>query len=264
MDSVEIVKAKVRTPSGVESYFNAFGLGRGAAQSADVLIGNTSTVTPSDVLAALKKNKGVYVVSRFIEDGEDVFCALANWQYFNDPDSTSVVGNYLYKRGNDWKVFQLIGNTADNTWVAPRYTIAPEVTEEMIAGFGFTKNQGTYIKPNSGIPKSDLSEEVQALLMAGGGSGGSEYIPVPGADGGYYIPSVSATGVLSWTPTKSDMESVTPVNIKGKDGKDGEPGLPGTDGKTPEKGVDYFTSEDKNEIISAVLARLPIYSGEVQ
>ena len=29
---------------------------------------------------------------------------------------------------------------------------------------GFTKNEGTYIKPSDGIPKADLSEEVQASL----------------------------------------------------------------------------------------------------
>lgn len=35
------------------------------------------------------------------------------------------------------------------------------------------------------------------------------------------------------------------------------------DGKTPEKGVDYYTTADKAEIVSAVIAQLPIYNGEV-
>lgn len=35
------------------------------------------------------------------------------------------------------------------------------------------------------------------------------------------------------------------------------------DGKTPEKGIDYFTNADKSELISAVIAALPVYSGEV-
>ena len=38
---------------------------------------------------------------------------------------------------------------------------------------------------------------------------------------------------------------------KGADGKDGQNGA---DGYTPEKGVDYFTEEDKNEIVNAVIA----------
>ena len=41
-------------------------------------------------------------------------------------------------------------------------------------------------------------------------------------------------------------------------GNDGEPG---EDGKTPEKGVDYWTAEDKEGIVSDVLAALPNASG---
>lgn len=37
-------------------------------------------------------------------------------------------------------------------------------TEETVAEWGFTKNEGTYIKPDDGIPKSDLSSQVQESL----------------------------------------------------------------------------------------------------
>ena len=40
--------------------------------------------------------------------------------------------------------------------------------------------------------------------------------------------------------------------INGKDGKDGKDGAPGADGYTPVKGVDYFTEEDKQEVVDAV------------
>lgn len=40
----------------------------------------------------------------------------------------------------------------------------------------------------------------------------------------------------------------------------GEPGAPG---KTPVKGVDYFTPSDKAEMVAAVIASLPVYNGEV-
>lgn len=33
------------------------------------------------------------------------------------------------------------------------------------------------------------------------------------------------------------------------------------DGKTPEKGVDYFTEEDKNEMVNLVLEALPAAEG---
>ena len=45
-------------------------------------------------------------------------------------------------------------------------TIPSAVTESTVSGWGFTKNTGTYSKPSSGIPKNDLSEEVQSALVA--------------------------------------------------------------------------------------------------
>ncbi len=39
--------------------------------------------------------------------------------------------------------------------------------------------------------------------------------------------------------------------------------LHGKDGKTPIKGTDYFTEADKVEMVSAVIAQLPVYNGEV-
>ena len=47
----------------------------------------------------------------------------------------------------------------------------------------------------------------------------------------------------------------------GKDGKDGEPGVDGKDGHTPQKGVDYWTDEDKTEMVNDVLAALPTAEG---
>jgi hypothetical protein len=50
---------------------------------------------------------------------------------------------------------------------------------------------------------------------------------------------------------------------QGDPGEKGEPGEPGADGKTPVKGTDYFTAADKQEMVTAVLAALPKYNGEV-
>lgn len=64
----------------------------------------------------------------------------------------------------------------------------------------------------------------------GGGSGEA------GEDGGYYKPSVSSSGLLSWTASKSGMPSVASANIKG------------ADGKTPVRGTDYWTAADIAQI----------------
>ena len=95
-----------------------------------------------------------------------------------------------------------------------------------------------------------------------GGSGGS------GEDGGYYQPTVSADGDLSWSASKAGMPAVATVNIRGPEGKQGETGPEGPkgdkgdtgpqgekgetgeqgpagqDGYTPIKGVDYFDGKD--------------------
>ena len=55
-------------------------------------------------------------------------------------------------------------------------TIPSAVTESTVSGWGFTKNTGTYSKPASGIPKTDLAKEVQeALENVGGGGNGKGY-----------------------------------------------------------------------------------------
>lgn len=54
-----------------------------------------------------------------------------------------------------------------------------------------------------------------------------------------------------------------PKGADGQPGKDGKDGKDGADGRTPEKGVDYFTADDKAEMVAAVIAALPVYDGEV-
>lgn len=48
-----------------------------------------------------------------------------------------------------------------------------------------------------------------------------------------------------------------PQGEKGEPGEKGADGAPGKDGKTPVKGVDYYTEQDKQEIVNDVLFALP-------
>ena len=48
---------------------------------------------------------------------------------------------------------------------------------------------------------------------------------------------------------------------KGDRGEQGPAGVDGKDGHTPEKGVDYWTAQDKADIVNDVLAALPNASG---
>jgi hypothetical protein len=55
--------------------------------------------------------------------------------------------------------------SASDVNALPSSTVIPsEVTESTVAGWGFTKNTGTYSKPSGGIPKTDLASAVQTSL----------------------------------------------------------------------------------------------------
>ena len=73
--------------------------------------------------------------------------------------------------------------------------------------------------------KSSLVAAINEIYANGGTGGGGS--GTPGEDGGYYAPSVSPDGELTWTASKPDMPSIPSTNIKGPQG---EPGAPGEDG----------------------------------
>lgn len=53
---------------------------------------------------------------------------------------------------------------AKKIWNRGTYYDCSTLTESTISEWGFTKNTGTYSKPNGGIPKSDLASAVQTSL----------------------------------------------------------------------------------------------------
>lgn len=55
-------------------------------------------------------------------------------------------------------------DTDDPAYIKNKPMIPSEVTESTVAGWGFTKNTGTYSKPSTGIPSTDLSSDVQTSL----------------------------------------------------------------------------------------------------
>lgn len=98
-----------------------------------------------------------------------------------------------------------------------RYDIAQELTSE---------------------EKATARKNIGAGTGDGTGGGGSGE---PGEDGGYYKPSVSSAGTLSWTASKTGMPSVSSVNIKGPQGAQGPTGPQGPQGETGPAGDDGFS-----------------------
>ena len=93
--------------------------------------------------------------------------------------------------------------------------------------------------------KSSLVAAINEIYANGGTGGGGS--GTPGEDGGYYAPSVSPDGELTWTASKPDMPSIPAANIKGPagaDGKDGVPGAEGPQGPQGEPGQDGAPGKD--------------------
>lgn len=89
-----------------------------------------------------------------------------------------------------------------------------------------------------------LIEEVKDLQQSGGGGSG-----VPG-----YSPTVEIEEVES-----GHKVSITDVNgVKEFTVFNGQNGINGADGKTPVKGVDYFTEADKQEIADELAQAMPL------
>ena len=84
--------------------------------------------------------------------------------------------------------------------------------------------------------KSSLVAAINEIYANGGTGGGGS--GTPGEDGGYYAPSVSPDGELTWTASKPDMPSIPAANIKGPAGADGKDGAPGKNGTTFTPSVD--------------------------
>lgn len=59
---------------------------------------------------------------------------------------------------SDWNA------TSGDAFIKNKPSIPSEITEDTVSGWGFTKNTGTYSKPSTGIPKTDLASAVQTSL----------------------------------------------------------------------------------------------------
>lgn len=72
-----------------------------------------------------------------------------------------------------------------------------------------------------------------------------------------------ATGPKGDTGPQGPKGDTGATGAQGPKGSTGAQGPQGPDGYTPVKGVDYYTVADKAEMVTAVLAALPVYAGEV-
>lgn len=131
------------------------------------------------------------------------------------------------------------------------------------------------------LTKDNLVAAINELIATGGAEINEELLreiveSVIGesdeAVGGYYKPHVDDNGDLTWTASAEGMPAVGGANImgpqgpqgpRGEDGAAGPQGPAGADGNdgadgyTPVKGTDYFTDEDKEDLVEEMRASQP-------
>lgn len=106
--------------------------------------------------------------------------------------------------------------------------------------------------PDPGEPGEPGKPGVDGKDGIDGKDGVSPTVTVEAIEGGHRITITDALG----TQTADIMGGKDGKD--GIDGKDGAPGVPGADGYTPQKGVDYFTAEDVQEIAQEAAKRVTI------
>lgn len=125
----------------------------GAAKGATALQSIPSEYITETELA----NKG-YVTTSDLDNKMDkvTLATVATSGNYNDLSNKPTIPSEQVNA--DWNA------TSGKAQILNKPTIPSAVTESTVSGWGFTKNTGTYSKPSTGIPKTDLASAVQTSL----------------------------------------------------------------------------------------------------
>ena len=115
-----------------------------------------------------------------------------------------------------------------------------------------TLTAGTGITITNNVISSFSSEGPQGEPGPAGKDGFSPTIEVTDTETGVLLTITDSTGTK--TATVND-------GVAGPQGPAGKDGVNGQDGHTPVRGTDYWTADDKTEIVNSVLAALPAAEG---
>lgn len=137
---------------------------------------------------------------------------------------------------------------------AVNITVPAAITESTVSGWGFTKNTGTYSKPNGGIPKSDLASAVQSSLNKADNAQEKITTVTVNVDANTGTPSGSAS-VSGSTLTINLSNLKGPQGIQGVQGERGPKGDTGITGDASSlaviHGVDTTTSYTATDVAGA-------------
>ena len=85
-------------------------------------------------------------------------------EYPKKSELSTVATSGSYNDLNNKPELKTVATTGSYDDLINKPVIPSVVTETTVSNWGFTKNNGTYSKPNNGIPKSDLESSVQQSL----------------------------------------------------------------------------------------------------
>lgn len=179
---------------------------------------------------------GGYYTPDVSEDG--MLAWVASKEDMPAVPSVNIKGSagYTPVKGKDY--FDGLPGKDGNDGVSPSVSISKsgKVTTIAITDKGGTKTATINDGADGSPGEAGFSPEVSVATITGGhrvtitdasgeksfdvldGKDGAGGEGDAGADGGYYVPSVSNDGILSWSPSKSDMPSVSSTDIKGFQG----------------------------------------------
>lgn len=110
-----------------------------------------NTLVRGDASAAIESFNEIIAFLNGVEDSENLNSIIA------------VIEQQIAGKMDDITLAKVATSGSYND-LNDKPTIPSEVTESTVSGWGFTKNTGTYSKPSTGIPKSDLASAVQTSL----------------------------------------------------------------------------------------------------
>lgn len=94
-----------------------------------------------------------------------------------------------------------------------------------------------------------------------GEKGFSPTVAVEKSDGVATITITDIDGAHTFTVSDGAKGDTGAQGVQGEKGEKGDTGEQGADGVTPVRGTDYWTEDDKSEIVADVLAALPVWRG---
>ena len=121
------------------------------SQAVEKLRTDLDTLVSGDTTTAIKTFNEVIAFLDGIQDSQDLSSIIASIEQ-------QIAGKM------DNVTLAKVATSGSYNDLSDKPTIPSSVTESTVSNWGFTKNTGTYSKPSTGIPKTDLASEVQNSL----------------------------------------------------------------------------------------------------